>query len=462
VRGIVPTAALVAAALAAGAGPAGARSFEVETTAKPYAPKLAGERVLWTQYPGRGRVELWSATAGGGAQLARRFTPAAGGFRGELATSSRRTLFSTYHYQGEGSPVRAEWLLGVPGGKLTAFDTCPDQRATMRSTDVWEDAYVYRRCDAGRGHVEVRDLSGESPPRSVGLDGYAARIAGRFVAWLEPGGYYNYFCCSPQPDVVVYDRVADAEVYRLPGSGLPGLVRGLDVQEDGKAAISYVVRRRNDIAGEALAWASPEEPHLHPVPVPNHHLNDPRIGNDLIAFQRGGNTFFDWVEHADVGIVDLNGDIRRVARRTDGWMLTESFDFDGERVAWRERGCERYRVVVRETSVEGVAPGTPAECPLRLLRPPKVGDGIVMLHLGCGPLDASCHWRVSLRTAGPRRMRIGRGRSEGRQPVLVLLSRAGERLLERKGSLRVTVRAEIPWRWKPEVRRATIRLRAGG
>ena len=468
-RGWILLAIAVAAPIAGGVD-TDAQARSVPTADEPHAPKLAGRSVLWIQRPNRKTAELWTLSPGQQPRRVRVFEePSGRGLAVELATSPTRTLFTTFNYvqlatEYSDAIANPAWYLGVPGSSLEPFDQCNDQLPSMRSSDVWGDAYVYRRCGEPRERVAVRDESNEpmSPPRDVGVSGIGARIAGRFVAWLETEPDYNAFCCSPVPDIVVYDRVNDVEVYRLPAAELPGLIRGLDLQDDGKVAFSYVIHRSNDVAGEGLGWASPSEPYFHRLPVPDGNLNDFRLIDDQVAYQGGLETYFFWVKSAKIGLIDLQGNGGLLARRTDARMFSESFDFDGERVVWRELGCEKYRLVIVEASRQSVAPGPRRRCPLQVLESPTVRNGKVTLRLSCGPNpDWWCPWHIALYTTGAVSRRIGRGRHDG-SPVHLRLSNAGRRLLARKGSLHVRVRARIERYWAPEVRRTTVQLTTRG
>lgn len=437
--------------------PAGAATTTIRTPIVPRTPALGGDKTLWTLAQPGPVLDLWSAGADGTPVQVQRFefTPMgpSGGLLGALATSSSLTLLTTLAFDSAnfGAFDFSEHWRGQAGSTLEQFVHCDEQHGGIRSVDVWGDAYVYRQCDESGGHVEIRDEGATplSPARSVGQWGYGARIAGRYVAWL--GGFYRGFA-DEDPPIVVYDRVANAEVYRV-SSGYHALYN-LDIQEDGKIAIAFNPEGRDH--GNAVGWASPQEPWLHRLPLSEDELYDVRIKNDLIALQRSADPPRDWVPDAEIGLATLAGEVRWLARRTYGLFRAESFDYDGERVVWRELGCDGWRLVVRDIDDPGIAPGGAKECGLELRRA-RAGRKRGIFRFRCAPLEPPCRYDVSLRRARDRTI-VGTA-LDRKDPVRVKLTRRARRLLARKGAirLRVTVRAYgAPGYY--QVRRGVVRL----
>ena len=416
---------------------------------------LAGDRVLWTQSVGT-TVDVWSGAPGRPVERVERvpFDPRGqGSVLSWFAASPSLALLSRFAFEEGGwdsGPVPAftDHQVGPVGGPLESVAWCVGGNALvpLRPADVWGEAYVYRECDQGRGHVELRDTAAEpmSPARALGQDGYAPRIAGRFVAWVVD-------------DIVVYDRVADAEVYRVPRAG--GL-RALDLQEDGKVA--FAVEPDSPSGEVVVGWASPEEPYLHPLALPRRRMYDVRIAGDRIAFQGGRPVPIQHVPRADVGIASLDGTFRVVASNTDALRYHESFDFDGERLVWLEFGCEQRRLVVRDADAAGTAPGGATKCRLRLLRRPAVRRGVALLHIGCGAYKSPCGFRTDLRLVGHGGGRASDTTYSDNNPVRARLTARARRLFRRHGMLRVRATVRLfDDDARLQIRRATIRLRRG-
>lgn len=437
-------------------------------------PVLAGDQALWLLGHRGGGFDLWSGAPREPIRRIQRFPfrpsdefKRDGYLVGSVAASPALALVSTYGYEYAGDrsggydPTFGEHYLGPPGGPLRRIMRCARERDVgMRSADVWGAAYAYRQCDEAAGHVEIRDAAAAplSPARSVGRGGYSVRIAGRYVAWLDTP--HEVSGCPGDFELVVYDRVADAEVYRVPNAEMAGRVNSLDVQEDGKAVIVFEPGPCSPIE---VAWISPQEPYLHRLPLERRDHYQVKMANDQIAFQRGDQVLADSVPDAEVGISDLAGNVRIVARHTDVFRGVDSFDFDGERLAWREFGCEERRVVIRRADKPGEAPGGGTNCRARLLRRPVVsGRGVAELWFGCGAFSKPCGFQAELRRPGRNGAPVGRTPdSYPPNPVRVKLRRAAWRLLKRRGSLRVKATVTlVDQAARQQTRRATIRLKA--
>jgi hypothetical protein len=443
---------------------------KIVTERVPETPVFAGDSVLWTERTRGGAVELWSDGPSGERALLQRlvpeepdtellFKPAASG---ALVAGS---LFA-FQYLGPRAGTARTYsriYAGERAGPMAPVVECQRGRYfEERAIDVWERAYVYWTCDEELGHVEIRDLGAEplSPSRAVGVGGNFARIAGRFVAWLD-GTYYSGID-ENRTDIVVYDRVADAEVYRLTPSEVPGRVHSLDIQEDGKVAVSFVdPDRRAGTRGSVVGWASPQEPRLHEVPLPVEGEYMVRMAGDRVAFQGGHPQDFS-IQNAYVGVADLGGGVRLAARATDtlAATTTESFDYDGRRLVWREFGCEERRLRIRSIDEPGIAPGGTRRCRLRFEKRPRIDKGTLVMDLGCGAFPPPCEFVVSARIAHSGRL-AARARFPRRNPVRMRLTRRARLELARRGRLRVDVRAVLlPARSLEQVRRAQTVLRS--
>lgn len=448
IRWAAITVALVAAS---GSGAIAAETGAIHPDGIPERPVLAGDRALWTE-SARTRVDVWSGASGEDPRRVERvrFNPGPGAAEsalvGRLTASPSLALLSTFAYVNPGDnlglrPAFSQHHLGPVDGPLDGIARCDGEAGfgllpSLRPADVWQQAYAYWQCDDGNGHVEVRDTAAQplSPARAVGDGGEVPRIAGRFVAWLEPGSEPG---CGG-PGIVVYDRVADAEVYRVSRCEL-GRLHSFDLQDDGKVAFAFENNSAQDVV---VGWASPEEPFIHRLDLPEADFYDVRIGSDRIAYQGGRRALVWSVPRADVGIADLSGDSRLIARNTDALLLDQSFDYDGGRVVWREFRCERRRLVIRSVTAIGVAPGSATDCPLRLRRLPVVESRAVTFRFGCGAFEPPCNFVARLRIVGHGGGPASRA-TYGENLVRVRFTRRARRLLRREGSLRVRANVQL-------------------
>lgn len=465
VTGMRPTAGAAVAVVVWVSAVSAAPAATIKTERFPATPVLAGDRVLWTEDLSAERLDLWSATPGKQPRRVQRiaFPPTNGGYvTASLAASSSFALLTANVHELTSSsgvvPTTFRYFGGPPAGPLEQFAGCGRSEFAIDrpAADVSGQAYVYRQCDGEDGHVEIRDTAAQplSPPHGVGRGGVEARIAGRFVAWLDgpygdvPGSAY---------DVVVYDRAAGAELYRIARTEIRNVL-SLDVQDDGKLA--FVLGGERTDRRVEVGWASPEEPRVHLTPLPPRSSYSVRMARDRIAYQGGGSP--PATQNAEIGLVDLGGAVTVIARRTAAPGGTDSFDYDGGRLVWRELGCKRWRLVIQDATDPGNSPGNAQTCPLRLSRRPFVRSGVATLRFHCVPFDRSCSFDVALRIAGSR-TRAGAVESRG-NPVRVRLTPPARRRLARRGALSLTADVRAYGLQRPQVvfvqvRRGSIQLR---
>src|SRR3954467_12532327 len=89
-------------------------------------------------------------------------------------------------------------------------------------------------------------------------------------------------------------------------------------------------------------------------------LHDVRIGRDTIAYETG-RQFDGIVANAQVGTSDLVGHTKLFLKGADDNVAAESFDFDGRRLLWRQLGCARWHLEIRNVSSGRVA-AEPLRC----------------------------------------------------------------------------------------------------
>jgi hypothetical protein len=447
------------------AGTHSARATTVYPDRFPADPVLAGGRAVWVERAPQGAVQLVAAPDGHDPrviQLVRPDQAPAGQYLSvALAASDETAVVQTYASTNNGFgavPDYTELLAGSPDGPLQTHGRCRGEGVPLRSVDASGGAFVWRQCDGGLGHVEIRDSTVGAPAAAaVGQGGFGARIAGRYVAWLDGDRPYTGLGSANETDIVVYDRIARAEVYRIPRDALPGPVQSLDIQEDGKLAFAYQVTYPTRTS--AVGWASISEPSVHRLPLAPMGSYDVHIADDRIAFQRGKVIHGIVVPNAEIGISDLAGNTSTVARGTDDLLFQESFDYDGRRVISHVLGCERRKLIIRSATYLAASTDQ-RRCPLKLLRRPVYRRGVVTLRLGCGALLPPCGFNVRLRTAGHHSQPLGKDTSNSPNPVRVKLSPSARRLLARRGMLRLAIAADLfDGVGRPSIRRTTAILR---
>lgn len=424
------------------AGPAA--SAQIATRGLPLTPVLSGGGALWTESSPSGGFAVKAGSAGRGQTTVQRLRPENPNMSEYLAPalagSDTLTLAGNTAFARDPFSVAQAYTEVYGGsrlGPLSRVARCGGTRVNLRSFDVSGDAYAYHQCDDAGGHVEIRDLGSPplGPARSVGSGGFGARIAGRYVAWLD--GSYHDDVTYNTTDIVVYDRVAGTEVYRVPAAELPGLIQSLDVQADGKVAFAFAPTDRNLTL--VVGWASPQEPHVHRLPLKPMTSYDVHLAGDTIAFERG-NAPNGVVQDAEVGISDLAGRAHIVGRHADDYLFQESLDYDGQSVLWRHLGCSRAELVIRNAaSVAGSTP--PPRCPLKLLRRPTYKAGRATFAIGCGAFSPPCSFFVELRI-GNAHGRLA-GRADSKSPVRIKLSKAAQHTLKHRRSIRLHLTVSI-------------------
>lgn len=229
---------------------------------------------------------------------------------------------------------------GPLGGELDALPGCG---STPSNVDVSGEVVAYMSyCATG---VTVRDFSlGASPSWRTFPSENDGRIAGPYLA-VDLG----------RPDqlpvndavIVVYDWRDGHEVYRVdaPAQGLPSF----DIRDDGTLVFSRSTSTDLDHPAADLYTASPQDPKPHLLA---HQVDgEIRIGTDRVAY--GG--------YGSYTVLDLAG--HEVAHVRDPAAPGDSFDFDGQRLAWATQPCEVTAAVVWDLT--GAPPALPSgACPL--------------------------------------------------------------------------------------------------
>jgi hypothetical protein len=288
-----------------------------------------------------------------------------------------------------------QWQTARVGQPLTTPEGCVGRSPTV-AVDGDAAAIQPSSCGLG-GNVTVLDFAPGAvvPQRTIELgtgqeqEG-ALRLAGRYVAYVV--GARSARARNPARQVVVYDWVAGAEVYRVSASvdvPLPGDFRfdHFDLQADGKvvAASAARVEDPEDDAKApcedsiAIVWWSPAEPQPHVLPQKACQARV-AIGADRIAFfRRSGAT------GAELVTTDLTGaPVAPVATFAHEGSI-HAFDFDGARAAFAVRGCVHPTVYAEVAQPAAPAAFPQPDCPIRLSKSAgRVGrGGFANVRAGC-------------------------------------------------------------------------------
>lgn len=320
-------------------------------------PRLAGSSIVWGVSDRRGSLEVRRAAATGTVRSVATLPARGVSSHFDLEASKHRVAVSQLsqecnydcHYSGVHTVV-GRVVEGPLSGPLAHLSGCsPDsfpceahlECYLQPSIDVWEHAVAAgSTCGAP---ALVRDHSGGSGPTDSSLPVvYAVRMAGRYVAWPESPP-----AVSGTTDLVVYDRVADHEAYRLTET-----VAAFDVQEDGKVAFTKV--EQGDGHHAAIAWASQAEPTAHVIGAATGYP-EIRMAADRVAVSSAVAP-----DSRDFRVLTLAGE---ETAHTVTEAAIGGFDFDGSRLASASRPCADALVLAWDlTKADAPAPPRGA-CP---------------------------------------------------------------------------------------------------
>jgi hypothetical protein len=302
---------------------------------------LAGSGVAWLTPGSQGRSVLYEARAGKPAKRIQAFQRDGGAaFAGSQAgvVLENQLVISEPCCQYDGG---TKLLAGGFGERLAPVESCYFGVSTgIGRIDISGTRVAFVRCG---GAVGVRDLHGGAT-KTVGASAHAARLAGRFVAWLE-GDYVAG--TGNRADIVVYDLNAGVESYRIPAAALPNQVEDLALQRDGKVAFVFDPSADDTNPRALVGWASPAEPRVHKLPLARRYSYSVSLARDRIVFARDSKAARRAFE--ETGVTDLRGHARLFQRHAVG----RGIDFNGREIAYTDRGCRGYRVMRRRLPSSG-------------------------------------------------------------------------------------------------------------
>lgn len=406
-------------------------------------PALTPSRVVWGESLPGGGIRILSADAQGDTRtLLRQDSAPSYALSGRLrASADRLVLELTSGFTGcsdkycDPPPAQSTILAGTLDSPFQSLSAAPCSSAfNGAQDDVDGNTVVYRdsTCSGGAWiDFGAADPSAHQLPSPVSLP----RIAGRFIAWVTPAnvpGLERY----KNNDIVVYDRLAAAEVYRVRADSLKGGVSSLAVLADGTIVYTVV----GDYGYGALAWASPGDPSPH---VLREGLYDEVV---KVFGRAGGGVAIAQVLPTgvqSVGVLSLDGGTNFIGNALARAGI-DPVGFDGNRIAWTSVGCESTTIHVRSLD-EPPANSVQTPCPLRLAAPPTARGHAINLALDCTGFGSPCQSAgvvVTARLGGSSYpVVVAKLSGAKRTPALVPLTRAGRRLARRRSRARVTVRA---------------------
>jgi hypothetical protein len=297
-----------------------------------------------------------------------------------LADCPTRSLFAGVYSGGvSGSLVK---LAGCNGRR--ACGKCDTYNAPV--VDVASQDVLHESLCAGK---VLLTRYGSDPPVTTALPAGSLRLTDRFLAAEDVGGARSGF--GEAPPLRVIDRASGRTVYAVKPGG-----DGVALQDDGTLAYARLLEFEGqcDCFSEQITWASPSDPTPHPIGSPVYEV-DLRMARDRIAFGNG----------LGVRVMDLAGEDVASAS-TFRRFGASSFDFNGSRLAYAVRPCERIGVVIWDLT------GVPASFPSGSCPVPRIAPADARLRSSTVPVWLSCPPRGSLGCAGKMRM-VGSDRPPG-------------------------------------------------
>jgi hypothetical protein len=362
---------------------------------------------------------------------------------GELlvaATTSLTTGDVQTGAQPVASPVRS-W--GVDGSLAATFGACASGALapTLRPGATDLDGHEVVSCDADGAHLDVFDgRTGALIDQLPAARPVSARIAGPYVAWLEPAAAPD---ALDRFTLVAVDRRTRAEVLRVTSATLAdGPLTAWDLGPDG--VVAYAIG-----APARLGWTSAAAPVPHAIPGgPAVRFGVLRLSGRTVVVSTLTSIGF------DLRRIDLDGSGARLLARRAG----RDFDLRDGRMAFSVPGCAQDVLRVRPLSGPAYVPAA-RTCALPVPARLAVHAGRVRLRVDCRALPFSCDGPLTLRRRSDGAL-LARGDLVAGVATITLRVTA-RRALAAHRSLRARLTATLPARYEgqPElVRRRDVLL----
>jgi hypothetical protein len=341
-------------------------------------PRLAGSSIVWAEQNSRGGIDVRRAGSTGTVRPVASLPRPGRLVALVLEASPRRVGLSELACGPDCSrEITADRVLEGPlAGPLAHVIGCsPDSIpcgnamncVVPPAVDVWEHAVAIGSTCGTPSFV--RDHSGGSGYTDTTLPGVeGARIAGRYLIWREslPSG---------KSDLVVYDRTAGHEAYRIAAP-----FADVDIQEDGKVA--FTIPEPGESGRARIAWASLDEPVAHVVGTARGYPSL-LIASDRIAVRDGPAA-----SRQPLKVLTLSGQVQ--ARALDEAPIG-SFDFDGARLAWASQPCADAHVLAWDLSQPRPPAAPRGACPAAMVDQARLAirtDRRTALWMRCAPRGA--------------------------------------------------------------------------
>jgi hypothetical protein len=432
-------------------------------------PRLAGDRVVWSEVRPNQPVGISAADITGGAPQrldtvavpALSPPPRDGILQAASVLASPRTLV---YDVGAIAVDRAKYgdarvlfnrLVAGPleGPYAPLGDVCPIDPFDIAAAPMALDGTRLVSASPCRGTISVRDLSDTSQPGQGVVvhpaDGHSiidVRTAGDLVAYSTTRGVPG----APSPGVF-YDQInvidlrdgVDRVAWR---SADNATLLTWDLRDDGALALAQAPMNPGRVGG--LTWMDPSGA-THDLGVDVERTPLRFVGDRIAALLSS-----DGKAPRTVALVGLDGGVQSIARLLGEDDLEDQarlvgLDFDGRHLAWAAQQCETVTVEVVDPATSGFQPPPGGACLTPILTSQRASvdrDGRFQVTVDCLP---GCHGTLTATNqrhrTSPDRMVVTRtqfrlGPGAGARGVALRLNAYGRRLMRTSPTLAVRVR----------------------
>lgn len=349
-----------------------------------------------------------------------------------VAGSLARTTGSAAFPPGAAAAEVLAW--DGTGASGVRFGACASAvgAPTLRPGVVDLDAGTVVDCDSDGRHIDLFDArTGARRDQIAASRPVSARIAGPYVAWLEPAASAD---AVGRYTLVVFDRASRAEVLRTATTTLgDGAFSAWDLGSDGTVVYAIGRARTGSADPGRLGWTSVADPRPHLIAAGAVRVPVLRLEGRTITYTSLVGTTF------HLRTTTLDG----TASRTIAHGTGRDFDLRGSRIVFGVRGCTQDTIRVQSITARTYAPGR-HRCPLPVARTLTAHGTSVKVTLDCRGLPFSCDGDLTLRAGNSSRGTVfGRGEIRAGRAT-VRLTAAARRALRRRGVLSARLSANLP------------------